>query len=77
MALIHFPIALRAADTQDVMGTTRTDEHGRFHFADLAPGKYGLWISSDKPTVEFKVRQGRDLDLHLRWAAWPSGEVCL
>ena len=39
---------LPVADAEDVTATTISDHEGRFHFAQLKPGKYGISASSAK-----------------------------
>ena len=75
VAMAKFVITLRTADTHEVIGTTRTDEQGRFQFAEVAAGSYELL--SGGPIVKLIVRKGHDLDVRLTWAGLPNGEVCL
>jgi hypothetical protein len=75
--LAHETITLLAAGTHRLIGTTKTDQSGRFQFADVPPGIYELLISSDGPTLKLKVRRGHELEVRLTWKSWPQGQLCL
>jgi hypothetical protein len=76
-ALTHETITLLAAGTHSLIETTKTDQSGRFQFADVPPGIYELLVSSDGPMLTLKVRRGHELEVRLTWKSWPQGQLCL
>jgi hypothetical protein len=81
----------RAGDASPVLGlevsingaaTTRTDSHGRYRFADLAPGPYFVNLSgasiTSKSSRDVKLAAGEDLagvDFALEFAGSISGRI--